>query len=137
MIGGVDSVRGFTVMIATEGVLVWCAVTPTSACKHCQKCLCTVSTVPTRRFKNVESPEKTKSCFLRDRKPPQSGLPTESGQILPFRSPRRRKKKPGALRSEAQNCAIGAIIGIQGQNASLKTRIRNLRLDGSRFNDYR
>jgi hypothetical protein len=60
MIGGVDSVRGLAVMIATEGIFVWCAVTPTSACKHFQQCLCTVSTLSTRRFKNVESPEKNK-----------------------------------------------------------------------------
>jgi hypothetical protein len=53
MIGGVGSVRGLTVMIATEGIFVWCAVRPTSACKHCQKCLGTVSTLSTRRFKNV------------------------------------------------------------------------------------
>jgi hypothetical protein len=26
---GVGSVRGLTVMIATEGIFVWCAVTPT------------------------------------------------------------------------------------------------------------
>jgi hypothetical protein len=63
MIGGVDSVRGLTVMVATEGIFVWRAVTPTSACKHCQQCLCTVSTLSTRRFKNVGSPEKLKSCF--------------------------------------------------------------------------
>jgi hypothetical protein len=61
MIGGVGSVRGLTVMIATEGIFVWCAVAPASACKHCQKYLCTVSTLPTRRFKNVESPEKSKN----------------------------------------------------------------------------
>ena len=42
-IGGVGSVRGLTVMIATEGIFVWCAVTPTSACKHCQQYLGTVS----------------------------------------------------------------------------------------------
>jgi|AntAceMinimDraft_5_1070358.scaffolds.fasta_scaffold141559_1 hypothetical protein len=30
MIGGVGYVRGLTVMIATEGIFVWCAVTPTS-----------------------------------------------------------------------------------------------------------
>jgi hypothetical protein len=53
MIGGVGSVRGLTVMIATEGIFVWCAVTPTSACKHCQQYLGTVSTLSTRRFKNV------------------------------------------------------------------------------------
>jgi hypothetical protein len=53
MIGGVGSVRGFTVMIATEGIVVWCAVTPKSACKHCQQCLGTMSTLSTRRFKNV------------------------------------------------------------------------------------
>jgi hypothetical protein len=53
MIGGVGSVRGLTVMIATEGFFVWCAVTPTSACKHCQQCLGTVSTLSTRRFKNM------------------------------------------------------------------------------------
>jgi hypothetical protein len=28
MTGGVGSVRGLTVMIATEGIFVWCAVTP-------------------------------------------------------------------------------------------------------------
>jgi hypothetical protein len=61
MIGGVGSVRGLTVMIATEGVFVWRAVTPTSVCKHCQQYLCTLPTLPTRRFKNVENPEKTKS----------------------------------------------------------------------------
>jgi hypothetical protein len=53
MIGGVGSVRGLTVMIATEGIFVWCAVTLTSACKHCQQYLGTVSTLSTRRFKNV------------------------------------------------------------------------------------
>jgi hypothetical protein len=58
MIGGVGSVRGLTVMIAKEGFFVWRAVTPTSACKHYQKCLCTVSKLSTRRFKNVESTEK-------------------------------------------------------------------------------
>ena len=30
MIGGVGFVRGLAVMIATEGIFVWCAVTPTS-----------------------------------------------------------------------------------------------------------
>jgi hypothetical protein len=64
MIGGVGSVRGLTVMIATEGIFVWCAVTPTGACKHCQQCLCTVSTLPTRRSKNVGSPEKINRVFL-------------------------------------------------------------------------
>jgi hypothetical protein len=53
MIGGVGSVRGLTVMIATEGIFVWCAVTPTSACKHGKQYLGTVSTLSTRRFKNV------------------------------------------------------------------------------------
>jgi hypothetical protein len=53
MIGGVGSVRGLTVMITTEGIFVWCAVTPTRACKHCQHCLGTVPTLSTRRFKNV------------------------------------------------------------------------------------
>jgi hypothetical protein len=53
MMGGVGSVRGLTVMIATEGIFVWCAVTLTSACKHCQHYLDTVSTLSTRRFKNV------------------------------------------------------------------------------------
>jgi hypothetical protein len=53
MIGGVGSVRGLTVMIATEGIFVWCAVTPTSVCKHCQQCLGTVPTLSARRFKNV------------------------------------------------------------------------------------
>jgi hypothetical protein len=53
MIGGVGSVCGLTVMIATEGIFVWCAVAPTSACKHCQQCLGAVSTLSTRRFKNV------------------------------------------------------------------------------------
>jgi hypothetical protein len=59
MIGGVGSVRGLTVMIATEGNFVWCAVTPTSASKHCQQCLCTVPTLSTRSFKNEKGPEKT------------------------------------------------------------------------------
>jgi hypothetical protein len=58
MIGVVGVVRGLTLMIATEGIFVWCVVTPTSACKHYQRCLCTVPTLSTRRFKNVESPEK-------------------------------------------------------------------------------
>jgi hypothetical protein len=53
MIGGVGSVRGLTVMIATEGIFVWCAVTLTSACKHFQQCLGTASTLSTRSFKNV------------------------------------------------------------------------------------
>jgi hypothetical protein len=53
MIGGVGSVRGLTVMIANEGIFVWCAVTPASACKHCQQCLGTVLTLPMCRFKNV------------------------------------------------------------------------------------
>jgi hypothetical protein len=53
MIGGVGSERGLSVMIATEEIFVWCAVRPTSACKHCQQCLGTVSTLSTRRFKNV------------------------------------------------------------------------------------
>jgi hypothetical protein len=53
MIGGVGSVRGLTVMIATEGIFVWCTVAPTSAFKHCQRCLGTVSALSTRRFKNV------------------------------------------------------------------------------------
>jgi hypothetical protein len=64
MIGGVGSVRRLTVMIATERNFVWCAVTPTSACKHCQQCLCTVSSLSTRRFKNVVSPEKINHVFL-------------------------------------------------------------------------
>jgi hypothetical protein len=63
MIGGVGSVRGLTVMIATKGIFVWCAVTPKSACEHCQQYLGTVSTLSTRRFKNVQSPEKTVSCL--------------------------------------------------------------------------
>jgi hypothetical protein len=53
MLGSVDSVRELTVMIATEGIFVWYAVTPTSACKHCQQCLVTVSPLSTRHFKNV------------------------------------------------------------------------------------
>jgi hypothetical protein len=53
MIGGVSSVRGLAVMIATEETFVWCAVTPRSVCKHFQQCLCTVPTLSTRRFKNV------------------------------------------------------------------------------------
>jgi heme A synthase len=53
VIGGVGSVRGFTAMIATEGIFVWCTETPTSACKHWQQCLGTVSTLSTRRFKNL------------------------------------------------------------------------------------
>jgi hypothetical protein len=63
MIGGVGSVLWLTVMIATEEIFVWCAVTPTSACKHRQQCLGTVSALSTRLFKNVQSPEKTKSCL--------------------------------------------------------------------------
>jgi hypothetical protein len=82
MIGGMGSVRGLTMMIATEGIFVWCAVTPTSARKHSQQCLCTVSTLSTRRFKNVGSPEETNSCFPRDRKPPQNGYSTESGLLV-------------------------------------------------------
>jgi epoxyqueuosine reductase QueG len=53
MIVGVGSVRGLTVMIATEEISVWRAVTPASVCKHCQQCLGTVSTLSTRRFNNV------------------------------------------------------------------------------------
>jgi hypothetical protein len=79
MIRGVGSVRGLTLMIAAEGIFVWCTVTPTSACKHCQQCLCTVSTLSTRRIKNLESPERTKTCFPGDRKPPQNEYSTESG----------------------------------------------------------
>jgi hypothetical protein len=41
MIGGAGSVRGLAVMIATEGIFVWCAVTPASACKSSQ-----VNTLP-------------------------------------------------------------------------------------------
>jgi hypothetical protein len=58
MIGGVGSVRGSEVMITTEGIFVWRAVTPTSICKHYQQCLCAVPALSTRRFKNAESPEK-------------------------------------------------------------------------------
>jgi hypothetical protein len=58
MNGGVGSVRGLAVMIATEGFFFWCAVAPTSAYRHCQQRLCAVPTLSTRRFKKVESPEK-------------------------------------------------------------------------------
>jgi hypothetical protein len=64
MIGGVGSVRGLTLMIATEGIFVWRAVTPTSALKHCQQHLCTVPTLSTRRFENVGSPGKLNRVFF-------------------------------------------------------------------------
>jgi hypothetical protein len=83
MIRGVGSVSGLTLMIVAEELFVWCAVTPTSACKHCQQCLCTVPTLSTRRIKNVESPEKTNTCFPRDRKPPQNAYSTEPGRRYP------------------------------------------------------
>jgi hypothetical protein len=63
MIGGVGSLRGLAVMIATEGNFVWCAVTPTSACKHLQQYRCTVSALSAGRFNNVKSPEKNKFCL--------------------------------------------------------------------------
>jgi hypothetical protein len=78
MIGGVGSVRGLTVMIATEGIFVWCAVTPTSACKHFQQCAFSIhlplqgANTSTRRFKDVESFKKTISRFPRDKKKPQN-----------------------------------------------------------------
>ena len=57
------SVRGLTVMIATEKIFVWRTVTPTSACKHFQQCLCTVPALPIQRFKNVGSPGKLNRVF--------------------------------------------------------------------------
>ena len=57
-----DRRRGFRAWVDCDDRygrnFVWCAVTPTSACKHYQHCLCKVSALPTRRFKNEYSPEK-------------------------------------------------------------------------------
>jgi hypothetical protein len=57
-----DRRRGFRAWVdfddRYEGIFVCCGVTPTSACKHFEQCLCTVSALSTRRFKSVESSEK-------------------------------------------------------------------------------
>jgi hypothetical protein len=62
--GGVGSVRGLTEMMAMEGIFFWCAVTPTSARRHCEQDLCTVSALPMRRSKNAKSAEKNYIVLL-------------------------------------------------------------------------
>jgi hypothetical protein len=39
-------------------IYFWCAVTPTSARRHCEQYLCKVPTLSKRRGKNIKSPEK-------------------------------------------------------------------------------
>jgi hypothetical protein len=81
--GGVGSVRGLTEVMAMEGIFFWCAVTPTSARRHCEQDLCTVSALPMRRSKNAKSAEKKLyRASLRDRKPPHNWYSTEPGHKL-------------------------------------------------------
>jgi ribosomal protein L21 len=51
MIGVMGSVRGLTVMIATEGIFVWCAVTPTSKSSQ-------VNTLPKAKRKKPQQAEQ-------------------------------------------------------------------------------
>ena len=79
MADGVGSVRGLTVMIATEGIFVRYSTRPqarasiaNNASKRCQHCRRAAS-------KTWKVPKKLNRAYLRDRKSPQNGHSTESG----------------------------------------------------------